>query len=136
MTPLQTGESIIVSAAALIGIVVTLRIWSIIKLFLDRAKLVNALDISLGRNKEKDEQIEDLTQAASAAKTGQDIWRDQVSRLDGKIEHLEKLIKELSDKLDITVRKYEIAVAYIALPDDKIPSAIEDDVHRARLLHQ
>jgi hypothetical protein len=46
------------------------------------------------------------------------------------------MIKELSDKLDITVRKYEIAVAYIAIPHDEIPLAISDDVHRARLLRQ
>jgi hypothetical protein len=136
MTPLQTVESVLVSVGALLTIVITLRLWSILKLFFDRTKLVNALDNAVGRNKEKDEQIEDLTLAASAAKTGQDIWRDQVSRLDGKIEHLEELIKELSEKLDVTVRKYEIAVAYIAIPDDKIPPAISDDVHRARLLRQ
>jgi signal transduction protein with GAF and PtsI domain len=136
MTALQTTESILVSFGALITIVITLRLWSILKLFFDRTKLVNALDASLGRAKDKDQQIEDLKDAAAVAKTGQDAWRDEVARLNGKIEHLEESIRELSEKLDVTVRKYEIAVAYIAIPDEKIPLAIADDVHRARLLRQ
>lgn len=135
MSTLQVLESLAVTAASIVGIVVGLRLWTICKLFFDRTRLVNALETAIERNKEKDEQIHDLTQAATAAKTGQDAWRDEVVRLNAKIDHLENIMRDLSSKLDVTMRKYEVAIEHIAAPTDTLPAAISDDVHRARLRH-